>query len=114
MALSAKDWKGTASLSTLGLEVVVALVLGLMLGRWLDGKFGTAPYLAVAGFTLGLFSAVKAFVRTWREMQRITAQEEREQGNPAPLYDDPQKEPGAPPEGETPSPDTQEKNEPPS
>ncbi len=91
MVIPAKDWKGTASLGTVGLEVVVGLVLGLLLGRWLDGKFHTAPFLAIAGFVLGLVTAIKAIVRTWREMQRIAAREEAEQGNPAPMYEEPRK-----------------------
>jgi hypothetical protein len=31
---------------------------------------------------------VKAIVRTTKEMQREAAREEREEGNPAPLFDD--------------------------
>jgi hypothetical protein len=83
-----KEWKGVGSFGTVGLEIVLSIVLGLFGGRWLDTKFDTAPYLAVVGFFFGVAAAVKAIVRTTKEMQREAAREEREEGNPAPLFDD--------------------------
>lgn len=83
-----KEWKGVGSFGTVGLEIVLAIVLGLFGGRWLDAKFDTAPYLAVVGFFFGVAAAVKAIIRTTKEMQREAAREEREEGNPAPLFDD--------------------------
>lgn len=90
MAISAKDWKGSASLLTVGLEIALGLVLGLLLGQWLDRKYATAPIFSVLGFALGFATAVKAILRTWREMQRITEREEQEQGNPKPRYEEPE------------------------
>jgi ATP synthase protein I len=84
-------WKGLGSFGTLGLEIVLAIMLGLFGGRWLDQKFHTEPYLAVVGFFFGLTAASKAIWRTWKEMQRETAREEREEGNPAPLWDVPER-----------------------
>jgi F0F1-type ATP synthase assembly protein I len=80
------NWKGVGSFGTVGLEIVVGIVLGLLGGRWLDGKFHTAPYLTVVGFCLGLVTAGKAVFRSWKDMQRETEREEREQGNPEPMY----------------------------
>lgn len=80
-------WKSLGSTGTVGLEIVIAIVLGLLGGRWADGKLHTAPYLTIAGVTLGLITAVKAVLRAWKDMQRETAREELEQGNPAPMYD---------------------------
>lgn len=83
-----KEWKGVGSFGTVGLEIVLSIGIGLFGGRWLDSKFDTAPYLAVVGFFFGVAAAVKAIVRTTKEMQREAAREEREEGNPAPLFDD--------------------------
>lgn len=83
-------WKGLGSFGTVGLEVVVAIMFGLFGGRWLDQKFQTEPYLTVVGFFFGLAAAGRAIWRTWKEMQRETAREEREEGNPAPLWDVPE------------------------
>ncbi len=80
------DWRGTGSLSTLGLEVALSIVLPLVAGTWADGRWGTTPWLALTGFGLGLAAAVRAVMRGLREMRAISAREEREQGNPAPTY----------------------------
>lgn len=81
------EWRGVGSFGTLGLEIVLCIALGFFGGRWLDEKFGTAPYLAGIGFCFGLAAAIKAVMRAHAEMQALAAKEEREQGNPAPIYD---------------------------
>ena len=53
-------------LSTVGLSFVVALALGFGGGYWLDGQLGTGPWLAFAGFFLGLASGV---LNVYRIMQ---------------------------------------------
>ncbi len=45
-------------LSTVGLSFVLALVMGFGGGYWLDGWLGTRPWLAFAGFFLGLAAGV--------------------------------------------------------
>jgi F0F1-type ATP synthase assembly protein I len=85
------EYKAVGSWSTLGLEIVLSIIAGFFGGRWLDGRFGTAPWLSVLGFFLGCGAAGKAIHRTWKEMAAVTAREEREHGNPAPLYEPPEK-----------------------
>lgn len=80
------DWRGTGSLSTMGLEVALSIVLPLVAGNWADGRFHTGPWLALLGFGLGLAAAIRALARGLREMRAIAAKEEREQGNPSPTY----------------------------
>lgn len=41
----------------LGTELLLAVLLGLLGGRWLDSKLGTAPWLLLAGAALGGLSA---------------------------------------------------------
>ncbi|MDI1484025.1 AtpZ/AtpI family protein [Polyangium sp. y55x31] len=84
-----EEWRGVGSLGTIGLEIVLSIAFGFFGGRWLDGKFGTEPYLAVLGFFFGCGAAVKAFLRASREMKAQAEREEREQGNPLPRYDTP-------------------------
>lgn len=48
---------------TLGLLFPVAIGVGFFLGRWLDGVFGTAPWLTVI-FTV--FGIAAAFVNLFR------------------------------------------------
>ena len=81
------QWKAAGSYGTIGLELVLSLMVGLFGGRWLDGKWGTEPWLTVIGFCFGLAAGAKAIHRGWKEMQEVTAREEREEGNPQPRYD---------------------------
>lgn len=85
------EYKALGSFGTLGIEIVLCLLVGALGGRWIDGKLGSAPGFLIFGFICGLGAAGKAVMRSMREMKEVTAREEREQGNPAPLF--PTKEP---------------------
>jgi F0F1-type ATP synthase assembly protein I len=37
----------------IGFELVVPLLVGLFGGQWLDGRFGTAPWMLLGGAVLG-------------------------------------------------------------
>jgi ATP synthase protein I len=43
----------------MGLSVVVAILLGLGGGLWLDGRLGTRPWLTVAGLVVGVAAGLK-------------------------------------------------------
>jgi ATP synthase protein I len=47
---------------TLGLQLALTVVVFFFLGRWLDGKFGTAPWLMLAGLALGVAGGMTAFL----------------------------------------------------
>ena len=40
-----------------GWYVAISIILGVVVGMWLDKKFGTTPFLAIAGIILGSFMA---------------------------------------------------------
>jgi F0F1-type ATP synthase assembly protein I len=42
-----------AAVAGLGMQFVVAILLFLFLGKWLDERFGTTPWLLIAGVFLG-------------------------------------------------------------
>lgn len=58
MADSPTTLRTLGQLSTVGMSFVLALVLGFGGGYWLDGRFGTGPWLAFLGFFLGLAAGV--------------------------------------------------------
>jgi ATP synthase protein I len=83
------EYKALGSFGTLGLEIVLCILFGVFAGRWIDSKFGADPIFIISGFVFGLGAAGKALLRNWKEMKAVTAQEEREQGNPAPRFEPP-------------------------
>ena len=58
---------GPAELAGFGVQFVVAILLFLWVGRWLDGRFGTSPLLLIAGV---FFGAGASFYSMYR---RVTA-----------------------------------------
>lgn len=55
--------------ATVGLEVLVSVLFGFLIGRWLDGRFGTHPYISVVGFFFGLATAARFLVRAARRLK---------------------------------------------
>jgi len=54
-------------LSTLGLEMGAAVVIGLLVGVWLDKQFHTSPWLTVLFLGFGFAAAAKAVIRAIRQ-----------------------------------------------
>ncbi len=79
-------YKGLGGYGTLGLEMVLSVLFGLFGGRWLDGRFGTTPWLMWIGFGVGIAAAIRAIQRALILMKRETAREEKAEGNPEPVY----------------------------
>jgi ATP synthase protein I len=51
------------SASSVGLELGLAVVIGLMFGMWLDGKLGTEPWMMLLFLVLGLVAGFRNVVR---------------------------------------------------
>ena len=51
-------WQTIGELGTVGMSFVVALVMGVGGGWWLDKQFGTAPWGFFVGFALGFAAGV--------------------------------------------------------
>jgi ATP synthase protein I len=54
-------------LSSLGLEMGAAVVIGLLAGSWLDKHFGTNPWLTLLFLGFGFAAAGKAVIRAIRK-----------------------------------------------
>lgn len=48
-----KDLIGLGKLSSIGIELALLVVAGLLIGRYFDRRFETAPWLAIVGLVLG-------------------------------------------------------------
>ncbi len=51
------------SLGHVGIMFPVSIGFGMLIGRWLDGKFDTAPWLMLGGFVLGVATAMRELLR---------------------------------------------------
>jgi ATP synthase protein I len=54
-------------LSSLGLEMAAAVVIGLLVGSWLDSRLGTNPWLTLLFLGVGFAAAAKSVVRAIRK-----------------------------------------------
>jgi len=52
--------KTAGRVGAIGIELVIATVLGYLGGRWLDGQLGTEPWLMWIGLVLGLVAGFRS------------------------------------------------------
>ncbi len=52
-----------ASFAGAGVQFVVSILLFLYIGKWLDAKLGTAPWLLMAGVFIGAGAGFYSFYR---------------------------------------------------
>jgi ATP synthase protein I len=60
--------------SIVGIQFPVAMALGYFWGKWMDGLFGTTPWLTIIFFLFGL---VAGFVNLFRITAAAAREEER-------------------------------------
>jgi len=70
----------TLSASSVGLELGLSVVFGVLFGRWLDGKLGTAPWLMIAFLALGLVAGFRSVLRAVRRLDRAAEGEKEASG----------------------------------
>ncbi len=46
-----------------GIQLAASVLLLLFAGRWLDNRYGTAPWLMVTGIVLGFGAGLTSFIR---------------------------------------------------
>ena len=62
--------RALGALSVVGLSFVVALVIGVAGGVWLDRQFGTSPWGFLVGFALGVAAGILNVYRATRQAMR--------------------------------------------
>ena len=58
------------SASSVGLELGISVLIGVLGGLWADNRWGTAPWLMLAGLVVGLIAGFRAVMRAVRRADR--------------------------------------------
>jgi ATP synthase protein I len=75
-------WRAALRFSAVGLELGIAVAIGYAGGWYLDGQFGTKPYLSIVGLLFGVAAGGLTLVRVARELQQLSKNEdEGDNGN---------------------------------
>jgi ATP synthase protein I len=61
------------SAASVGLEMGLSVVLGLLFGWWLDGQLGTAPWMMLLWLGFGLAAGFRGVLRALRQSDRMAA-----------------------------------------
>jgi ATP synthase protein I len=75
--------KGIGPYGTVGLDMVLAVVVGLLGGRWLDQRLGTRGWLTVIGFLFGVAASFNILFKVAKRMREETEREDRAQAKQA-------------------------------
>lgn len=70
-------WKQAYRFGNIGLELFLSIVIGFLLGRWLDHKFfGGHGYGTAAGTIVGVYTGFRALWKLAKQAQLEAEQEE--------------------------------------
>lgn len=61
-------WK-SASASAIGIEMALAVLIGALIGRWLDGHFDSDPLWTLVFVGVGIGAAFRGLIRVARQHQ---------------------------------------------
>jgi ATP synthase protein I len=66
-----RGWAYAALFSEIGISLLVTTLIGVLVGRWVDGQFGTLPVFVLVGFLVGagagttmIYRLVSKFLKT--------------------------------------------------
>jgi ATP synthase protein I len=66
-----RGWAYAALFSEIGISLLVTTLIGVLVGYWADGQFGTLPIFVIVGFLVGagsgtvmIYRLVSRFLRT--------------------------------------------------
>jgi ATP synthase protein I len=68
-----KQLSASWRLASVGIEFAISVVIGLLGGQWLDGRFGTEPYLMIVGLLFGVTAGFRGLIRAARTAQRAAS-----------------------------------------
>lgn len=64
-------WQLASMYSALGIEMVLAVAIGMGGGMWIDARLGIAPWGALGGFAIGVGAAVQGVRHVLRRSRAL-------------------------------------------
>ena len=65
------------ALSTVGITLVVATVIGYLIGHYLDGRYGTTPWLTLVFLLLGITAGFKNLYDQTRNLMDLDKRDKK-------------------------------------
>ena len=65
-----KRFYNVLSASSVGLELGLSVVIGVLIGMWLDGELGTTPWMMILWLGFGLAAGFRGVLRAVRRADR--------------------------------------------
>ncbi|OIP32105.1 MAG: hypothetical protein COW04_07335 [Deltaproteobacteria bacterium CG12_big_fil_rev_8_21_14_0_65_43_10] len=56
--------------STIGLEMVISVVIGILFGWWLDRLFNTEPWLTIIFMLFGIVAGFRSLFRLLKDIEK--------------------------------------------
>lgn len=75
-ARAAKRGFDMLSASSVGLEMGISVLLGVLAGLWIDNKLGTSPLFMLVFIVLGLIAGFRGVIRAMKRADRAAADDE--------------------------------------
>ena len=63
-------WNKFSVAYSLAVEMAIAVIVPILIGRWLDGKTGMGPWFTLGGLVLGGAAAIRSAYRALVELQK--------------------------------------------
>lgn len=76
-AAKTRGYYETMAATSIGIELAVAVLLGVLTGNWIDQKLGTTPWALIAFLVLGCIAGMRGVMRYARKDARDHATEQQ-------------------------------------
>jgi F0F1-type ATP synthase assembly protein I len=74
-----RPWKAYGRYGSVGIELALSIVIGVLGGRWLDDRYaGGHGWLAIAGLVVGVYAGFRQVFRAAKEIERENERADRE------------------------------------
>lgn len=75
-----RPWKAYGRYGTVGIELVLSILIGVLGGRWLDDRYaGGRGWITILGLVVGVYAGFRQVFRAAKQMQRESDRADREE-----------------------------------